>query len=148
MRKLKLPGRKKTKTEKLTINLTPTEVGQIDYLVERGLYTNRSDFIRMAIRKQTESHAGDISQFLAPALPETDRMRYYGGLGLYRLTRAYIENLRTFDAKVNIRVVGALSIEKTITAQNLREVMASCKVHGKLFADEEIKTLIKEMNAH
>jgi hypothetical protein len=134
----------KAKTEKLTINLSPTEVGQIDYLVERGLYANRSDFIRLAIRKQTESHAGDINQFLAPAVPETDRLRYFGGLGLLRLTRAYVENLITFGAKVHISVMGALSIDKAITPEQFALVMAFCKVYGKIFASKEIKQLIKE----
>lgn len=135
---------RKVKTEKLTINLSPTEVGQIDYLVERGLYTNRSDFIRLAIRKQTESHATDINQFLSPALPETDRLRYFGGLGLFRLSRAYIDSLLTFGAHVNIRVVGALYIEKTITAAELQQVMASCKVHGKIFAEDDVKAVLRE----
>jgi len=135
---------RKAKTEKLTINLSPTEVGQIDYLVERGLYTNRSDFIRLAIRKQMEPHAGDISQFLAPTLPETERLRYFGGLGIYRLNRAFIESLITFNARVNIRVVGALSVDKTITPAEMQQVLASCKVHGKIFAEDEIKTLLRE----
>jgi hypothetical protein len=146
MPKLRIPRRTKTKTEKLTINLTPTEVGQIDYLVERGLYTNRTDFIRFAIRKQTDSHAGDINQFLSPALDEGDRLRYFGGLGIFRLTRAYMDSLLTFGARVNIRVVGTLSIEKTITSQELHKVMASCKVYGKIFAEEDIKILLRDKN--
>lgn len=134
---------RKAKTEKITINLSPTEVGQIDYLVERGLYANRSDFIRMASRKQIETHSGDISQFLAPALPETDCTRYFGGLGLFRLTRAYLESLTTFGARMNIRIVGALHVEKGITAAELAQTVASCKVHGKIFAEEEVKQLLR-----
>jgi Arc/MetJ-type ribon-helix-helix transcriptional regulator len=134
----------KVKTEKTTINLTPTEIGQIDYLVERGLYTNRSDFIRLAIRKQTESHSGDINQFLAPEMPETEQRRYFGGLGIFRLTRVYVETLLTFGAKVHINVVGALTIDKAITREQFSQVMAGCRVHGKIFAEEEIKQLIKE----
>ncbi|MCL2203382.1 MAG: hypothetical protein FWB88_05545 [Defluviitaleaceae bacterium] len=135
---------KKVKTEKITINLTPTEVGQIDYLVERGLYTNRSDFIRLAIRKQADSHTGDINQFLAPAVPETDGMRYFGGLGIFRLTHVYVENLITFNAKVHIRVVGALTIDKAITREQLSQVVASIKVHGKTFAEDEVKQFLRE----
>jgi hypothetical protein len=119
-------------------------VGQIDYLVERGLYTNRSDFIRLAIRKQTESHTGDINRFLAPEMPETERLRYFGGLGFMRLTHAYVESLITFGAKVHISVLGALTIDKAITREQLSQVMAGCKVYGKIFAEEEIKQLIKE----
>jgi hypothetical protein len=118
-------------------------VGQIDYLVERGLYTNRSDFIRMAIRKQAESHSKDINQFLTPEMPETEQRRYFGGLGLFRLTRTYVETLITFGAKVHISVVGTLTIDKTITREQLSQVMAGCKVYGKIFAEDEIKQALK-----
>ena len=38
------------KTEKITINLGLVDLGQIDLLVQEGFYTNRTDFIRTAIR--------------------------------------------------------------------------------------------------
>ena len=140
---MRLPRRKpKVKTEKLTISLTPAEVGQIDYLVERGLYTNRSDYIRLAIRKQAESHAQDIDQFISPTLPETPALRYMGGLGLVRLTRAYVEGLEAIGAKVNISVIGALSIDKLITPDQISQTVASVKVHGKIFADEAIRQVL------
>ena len=134
----------KVKNEKITISLTPTEVGQIDYLVERGLYTNRSDFIRLAIRKQSESYSGDISKFLAPETPETQHLRYFGGLGIFKLTKLYVDNLLTFGAKVHINIVGALTVDKQITRDELAQVLGSCKVHGKVFAEEEIKALLRE----
>ena len=136
----------KAKNEKITISLTPTEVGQIDYLVERGLYTNRSDFIRLAIRKQSESHSSDINKFLEPDMPETQHLRYFGGLGILRLTKPYVENLITFGAKVHISVVGALTVDKTITHDELAQVLGGCKVHGKVFAEEDIKTLLREIH--
>jgi hypothetical protein len=98
----------------------------------------------MAIRKQADSHTGDINQFLAPVLPETDRLRYFGGLGIYKLTHTYVETLITFNARVHIRVVGALTIDKAITRERLSQVMAGIKVHGKIFAEDEIKQMLKE----
>ena len=145
LRKEKKVKTEKIKTEKITISLTPTEVGQIDYLVERGLYTNRSDFIRTAIRKQTDIHVGDINRFLSPEVPETEHLRYFGGLGLMRLTLPFIESLLTFNAKLHVSVVGALTIEKTITREQLSQVMVSCKVFGKIFAEEEIRQFIKDL---
>ncbi len=40
------------KTEKITINLGLVDLGQIDLLVQEGFYTNRTDFVRTAIRNQ------------------------------------------------------------------------------------------------
>ena len=44
-------------TEKITINLGPIDLGQIDLLVEEGFYSNRTDLIRTAIRNQLAIHA-------------------------------------------------------------------------------------------
>ena len=42
-------------SEKLTINLGFVDLGSIDLLVRDGFYSNRSDFIRTAIRNQLTS---------------------------------------------------------------------------------------------
>ncbi len=44
-------------TEKITINMGPVDLGQIDLLVREGFYSNRTDFIRTAIRNQLATHA-------------------------------------------------------------------------------------------
>jgi Arc/MetJ-type ribon-helix-helix transcriptional regulator len=38
-------------SEKITINLGYVDLGHIDLLVAQGFYSNRTDFIRTAIRK-------------------------------------------------------------------------------------------------
>ena len=48
---------KTSDTEKVTINLGFVDLGQIDLLVQEGFYSNRSDFIRTAIRNQLGTHA-------------------------------------------------------------------------------------------
>ena len=48
---------KPAETEKITINLGYVDLGQIDLLVQQGFYSNRTDFIRTAIRNQLASHA-------------------------------------------------------------------------------------------
>jgi Arc/MetJ-type ribon-helix-helix transcriptional regulator len=39
-------------SEKITINLGYVDLGRVDLLVHEGFYSNRSDFIRTAIRNQ------------------------------------------------------------------------------------------------
>ena len=51
-----------TDTEKVTINLSVVDLGQIDLLVEQGFYSSRSDLIRTAIRNQLTVHAEAIHQ--------------------------------------------------------------------------------------
>ena len=52
-------------TEKITINLGFVDLGQIDLLVHEGFYSNRTDFIRTAIRNQLATHAEAVKQTVA-----------------------------------------------------------------------------------
>jgi len=45
------------KTEKITLNLSLIDLGQIDLLVQEGFYANRTDFLRTAARAQLAVHA-------------------------------------------------------------------------------------------
>ncbi|MFN2166018.1 MAG: CopG family transcriptional regulator, partial [Anaerolineae bacterium] len=49
-------------TEKITINLSVVDLGQVDLLVEQGLYSSRSDLIRTAIRNQLSAHSDVVQQ--------------------------------------------------------------------------------------
>ena len=51
--------------EKITINLGYVDLGHIDLLVQEGFYSNRTDFIRTAIRNQIERHAEVTRQSVA-----------------------------------------------------------------------------------
>ena len=51
-----------SESEKITINLGPIDLGQIDLLVEEGFYSNRTDLIRTAIRNQLALHAPVVQQ--------------------------------------------------------------------------------------
>ena len=50
--------------EKITINLG-VDLGQIDLLVQKGFYANRTDFIRTAIRNQIGVHSDAVKQTVA-----------------------------------------------------------------------------------
>ena len=63
-------------TEKITINLGYVELGHINLLVQEGFYSNRTDFIRTAIRNQLKvlglaSFAPDVTPTLASATIES-----------------------------------------------------------------------------
>src|SRR5258705_7947092 len=49
-------------TEKITVNLGYVDLGHVDLMVEEGFYSNRTDFIRTAIRNQLERHADVVKQ--------------------------------------------------------------------------------------
>src|SRR3984893_7002397 len=47
---------KPSDSEKITINLGYVDLGHIELMVQEGFYSNRTDFIRTAIRNQLERH--------------------------------------------------------------------------------------------
>ena len=73
---------KSTETEKITVNLGYVDLGRIDLLVEEGFYTNRTDFIRAAIRTQLGAHAQDVGTLIE---------RRTLDIGLRDFTRADLE---------------------------------------------------------
>ena len=52
-------------SEKITINLGYVDLGHIDLLVQEGFYSNRTDFIRTAIRNQLDRQTDAVKQSVA-----------------------------------------------------------------------------------
>lgn len=88
-----------SETEKITINLGLVDLGQIDLLVQEGFYSNRTDFIRTAIRNQLTTHAEEVRQTLV--------------LGLQHYTRRDLEAMREAGETLEIKVLGLLRASPT-----------------------------------
>src|SRR5271170_8435523 len=77
--------RRPADSEKITINLGYVDLGQIDLMVRDGFYSNRTDFIRTAIRNQLDRHADVVKQTVVRKTLE---------LGLRTYSRADLEAIR------------------------------------------------------
>ena len=84
-------------TEKITVNLGPVDLGQVDLLVREGFYSNRTDFIRTAIRNQLAVHAEAVRQTAS---------RQMLVLGLQQYDRKDLEAVRAAGQRLAIRVLG------------------------------------------
>ena len=103
-------------TEKITINLGYVDLGHIDLLVQDGFYSNRTDFIRTAIRNQIERHADATgSRWPAKSLD----------LGLRHYSREDLEAARAAGQMLDIRVLGLASIAADVTPELARATIAS-----------------------
>src|SRR5512140_3479444 len=98
-------------TEKITINLGFVDLGHIDLLVQEGFYSNRTDFIRTAIRNQTGRHDDVVRKA---------GTRKIGDLGLRHFTRADLEGVRDAGQMLDIRVLGLASIAEDVTPELAR----------------------------
>lgn len=124
-----------TDTEKITINMPAVDLGKIDLLVQEGLYSNRTDFIRTAIRSQMDKHASEIQQSVT---------RHSYVIGVLIFNRADFEKLKDKKEKLNIAVVGLLHLQDDISAELAAEVVERIKLRGILSASEAVKAAIAD----
>jgi Arc/MetJ-type ribon-helix-helix transcriptional regulator len=122
-------------SEKVTINLGYVDLGHIDLMVSEGFYSNRTDFIRTAIRNQLERHADVVKQSV---------VRNTLDLGLRHYTRADLEAVRAQRQTLNLNVLGLVSIAPDVTPELARATIASISVLGALHASSEVKTALAD----
>jgi Arc/MetJ-type ribon-helix-helix transcriptional regulator len=124
-----------SETEKITINLGLVDLGQVDLLVQEGFYSNRTDFIRTAIRNQLSTHADEVKQTLA---------RKTLVLGLEHYTRRDLEAVREAGETLEIRVLGLASIDEDVSPELASETISSLVVLGALRASPAVKSALKD----
>jgi len=122
-------------SEKITINLGPIDLGQIDLLVSEGFYANRSDLIRTAIRNQLQAHAEVVRQTVA---------RRSLVLGMHHYTRADLERARDAGERLQIQVLGMASIAHDVPVELALETIESIVVLGALHASSAVKSALAE----
>lgn len=120
-------------TEKVTINLGYVDLGQVDLMVQEGFYSNRTDFIRTAIRNQLTTHADVVRQTVARKTLE---------LGLRHYTRADLEAVQARNEKLHIQVLGLATIAADVTPELVEATIESITVLGVLQASPEIKAVL------
>ena len=120
-------------SEKITINLGPVDLGQIDLLVQEGFYSNRTDLIRTAIRNQLQMHGDVIRQTVA---------RKSLVLGLQHFSRADLETVRDAGQTLQIQVLGLASIAADVSPELALATIASITVLGALHASPAVKAAL------
>jgi Arc/MetJ-type ribon-helix-helix transcriptional regulator len=119
-----------TESEKITLNLGYIDLGQIDLLVQEGFYSNRTDFIRTAIRNQLATHAEALKQTVA---------RKTLVLGLQHYTRENLETLRAAGQRVQIHVLGLASIAEDVSPELALATIDAVVVLGAFRASDAVK---------
>jgi Arc/MetJ-type ribon-helix-helix transcriptional regulator len=122
-------------SEKLTINMGFVDLGHIDLLVREGFYSNRSDFIRTAIRTQLDRHTDAVKQSVA---------RRQLDLGLRQFNRLDLEAIRAAGESLHIQVLGLAIIASDVSADLARATIASIEVLGALQASPEVKAALSD----
>ncbi len=122
-------------SEKITINMSAVDLGKIDLLVQEGLYSNRTDFIRTAIRNLLDKHNLEIQQSI---------IRHSYGIGVFGYSRKDFERLKDKGDKIKFSVVGMLTLAEDIAPELAAEVVESVQVRGIFAASEAVKTALTD----
>jgi Arc/MetJ-type ribon-helix-helix transcriptional regulator len=122
-------------TEKITINLGYVDLGQVDLMVQEGFYSNRTDFIRSAIRNQLERHADVVKQ---------STVRKSLDLGLRTYSRVDLEAAQRAGEVLHINVLGVATIDQDVTPDLARATIASVSVLGALHATPAVKAALAD----
>lgn len=130
----RLPDRQ-ADPEKITINLGHVDLGRIDLLVREGVYANRTDFIRTAIRAQLRQEAETVERSVA---------RHRLELGLFDLTRETLERIAESGEALHLKVLGLARIAPDVTPDLARRAIGSIQVLGALQASKDVKAALKD----
>jgi Arc/MetJ-type ribon-helix-helix transcriptional regulator len=121
------------RTEKITVNLGPVDLGQIDLLVQEGFYANRTDFIRTAIRNQLATRAAAVEQTVA---------RKTLTLGSVTLTRHELEELQRAGRTVEVRVLGLATVAADVSPELALATISVVEVLGAFRASPAVKAAL------
>jgi Arc/MetJ-type ribon-helix-helix transcriptional regulator len=124
---------RRSESEKLTLNMGYVDLGKIDLLVRDGYYSNRSDFIRTAIRNQLAKQSEDI---------ERSRLRHSFDVGLRDIGKAELEAMRARGERLVIKVVGLARIASDVTPALAQATIESISVLGALQASADVKAAL------
>ncbi|SAK47546.1 hypothetical protein AWB81_00628 [Caballeronia arationis] len=132
---IEAPRPKGGESEKITINLGPVDLGQIDLLVEEGFYSNRTDLIRTAIRNQLAIHANVVSETVT---------RRELVLGMQHFSKRDLEAALAANERLQIQVLGLASIATDVSAELALATIESIVVLGAFHASPAVKAALAD----
>ncbi len=121
--------------EKITINMNVVDLGKVDLLVADGFYSNRTDFIRTAIRNLLDRHNEEL---------KNSAQRWELALGVMHFDREELEQFRAEGRRLNVSITGLFSLGKDVTPELAREVISSVRVVGVFRASQAVKDALAD----
>lgn len=122
-------------TEKVTINMSVVDLGQVDLLVEEGFYSSRTDFFRTAIRNLLVVHSEVVKQSV---------VRKTMAIGAVGYSKGELEKFVAEGQQLEIRVVGLFVLPTDVSPELARAAIHSLKVLGVFRASDEVKAALAD----
>ncbi len=122
-------------TEKVTFNVHAIDLGDIDLLIESGMYKNRDEFLSKAIERQLTKNERKIELL-------TERYGYY--LGIVTYGKKDLEKVLRDNMKLELKIIGMLNLKDDITPDLATRTIKSIKVLGIFKSDDILKEVLKD----
>ena len=124
--------------DKVSVNINTSTLSAIDLLVDNGYYSNRSDFINQALRRELDQQQRTIDRIIDQQT-RTSTQDDHWFIGLYGLEESYIRELHQQGQRITLRGYGVLSISSKVEPELLYQVVESITIKGRTVAPAEIK---------
>lgn len=122
-------------SDKVTVNVGLVDLAQVDLLVNEGFYSNRTDFVRTAIRNQLLVHAEAIRQTVV-------RKRFV--VGQHRYSRKELEQVVAAGERLDVHVLGLAVIEDDVPAELASAAIATIQVLGAFIASPAVREALAD----
>lgn len=112
-------------TEKVSVNVNVVDLGKIELLIEKGVYTNKTDFMIKAIANELNKNEA----FIQTTVTELDT-DVHVQIGRVTYNAEKLTKLRASKMCQKLYVIGRLTIEDDVTLDMARATLLSIRVFG------------------
>lgn len=121
-------------SEKVSVNMNIATLSQIDLLVDKGYYSNRSDFINQAVRQALDEKKSVVEE-MSRRQNDLD-FRWF--IGVMSLEKEELMKAKETQVKIKIKGYGLLGIDSELDDLVIENV-ESIAVKGKVMCSDRIR---------
>ena len=125
-------------SEKVSVNMNIATLSQIDLLVDKGYYSNRSDFINQSVRQALNEKKSVIEE----TSKQQNELDFRWFIGVMSLEKEELLKAKENRIKIKIKGYGLLGIDSELDGLVIENV-ESIAVKGKVMCSERIKKHFK-----
>ena len=125
-------------SEKVSVNMNIATLSQIDLLVDKGYYSNRSDFINQSVRQALNEKKSVIEE----TSKQQNDLDFRWFIGVMSLEKEELLKAKENRIKIKIKGYGLLGIDSELDGLVIENV-ESIAVKGKVMCSERIKKHFK-----
>lgn len=120
--------------EKVSVNMNIATISQIDLLVDKGYYSNRSDFINQAVRQMLD----DKKSIIEETSKRQSDLDFNWFIGIMSLDEEELLKAKANQVKMKIKGYGLLGIDSELDDLVIENV-ESITIKGKIICSDKIK---------